>query len=327
MTRRVVVVYGSLLLLIATAAPTGAADRSPVHNGRIFFSSASQFQELLTALNGVDSDIFSVRANGTGLQQITSGRQVDSSPESSPDGTAVAFDRSYGCICRIGLVDALLTAGGDIFVIGDSGEQNLTNSPEVSDRGPDWSPDGSQIAFARDRYEVTAEFDLYVMDVASGGMRLIAQGSGDQWDPSWSPDGSWIVYADPATRSLRIVRPDGTRNAVLVRFAERPVQTADLRPPQAPDWGPHDKIAFEFAGDIWVINADGSGLKRLTSEDAWNDFGPAWSPDGRKIVFVSNRDGDNRLYIMDADGRHVTEVVLGISLSGAPIYSPSWAPR
>ena len=49
------------------------------------------------------------------------------------------------------------------------------------------------------------------------------------------------------------------------------------------------------------MNADGSGQRRLTRNPAF-DGGPAWSPDGRRIAFVSNRDGSYEVYVMNADG-------------------------
>jgi Tol biopolymer transport system component len=54
-------------------------------------------------------------------------------------------------------------------------------------------------------------------------------------------------------------------------------------------------------GETWVMNADGSGQRRLTPVSSWNAPG-GWSPDGRQILFTSNRDGNNELYVMNATG-------------------------
>jgi len=62
------------------------------------------------------------------------------------------------------------------------------------------------------------------------------------------------------------------------------------------------RIAFsDDVEDIYVINADGSDLAKVTSH-AGNDFDPSWSPDGRRIAFRSERDGNNEIYVMSADG-------------------------
>jgi Tol biopolymer transport system component len=54
-------------------------------------------------------------------------------------------------------------------------------------------------------------------------------------------------------------------------------------------------------GEIYVINANGSGLRRLTRNAATDDA-PAWSPDGRKIAFMREPDGDGEIYLINADG-------------------------
>ena len=70
----------------------------------------------------------------------------------------------------------------------------------------------------------------------------------------------------------------------------------------APAWSPDGrKIAFGGDGEIYVMNADGRGLRRLTRNPA-SDGSPAWSPDGRRIAFGSERDGNLEVYVMNTDG-------------------------
>jgi TolB protein len=72
-----------------------------------------------------------------------------------------------------------------------------------------------------------------------------------------------------------------------------------------------EKIAFVSTksgnAEIYVVNADGTGLKQLTSGSAVN-ASPNWSPDGKRIVFVSNRDGALALFIMDSDGSNQKKI-------------------
>ena len=73
---------------------------------------------------------------------------------------------------------------------------------------------------------------------------------------------------------------------------------------------------------MYIINADGRGRTALTSNSA-ADLSPAWSPDGTKILFSSDRDGgDYDLYIMDTDGSDVAQIT---NLSGDE-HSPDWQP-
>jgi Tol biopolymer transport system component len=83
------------------------------------------------------------------------------------------------------------------------------------------------------------------------------------------------------------------------------------------------RIVYSSEGDVFVINADGTGKIQLTEHPA-EDFDPVWSPDGTHIAFRSHRDGDEEVYLMNADGSDQR------NLSNAPNhgdYSPAWSPN
>ena len=91
-----------------------------------------------------------------------------------------------------------------------------------------------------------------------------------------------------------------------------------------PVWSPNgDMIAFEKAGEIWVMRADGTHMRRLTNQRA-SDGNPAWSPDGSQIAFNSNRGGNLAtftgfgLFVMDADGLHQRRLSYGERGGGSP---------
>jgi TolB protein len=94
-----------------------------------------------------------------------------------------------------------------------------------------------------------------------------------------------------------------------------------------PDWSPDgEKISYiEVVGghyEIFVMNADGSGRKQLTSSSG-ADLYQTWSPDGTKIAFISKRDGNAELYVMNADGSEQTR----LTYSSDDEYLPEWSSR
>jgi TolB protein len=168
--------------------------------------------------------------------------------------------------------------------------------------------------------------DIYLLDVDAA-----LQGTGQpepkrltndpatDFDPTWSPDGTRIAFRSQRDRNdeIYVMNSDGSCQTNL---------TNDPADDWSPAWSPDgSKIAFAhfFDGnsfsDIAVINADGSGLQRLTTSHG--EY-PAWSPDGSRIAFASARDGNYEIYVMNADGTAQTR------LTDNPAYdmSPAWSP-
>src|SRR5262249_23662211 len=74
--------------------------------------------------------------------------------------------------------------------------------------------------------------------------------------------------------------------------------------------------------DIYVMNANGTGLTRLTDNPA-NDGQPAWSPDVKRVAFVSSRTGNDEIYVMNADGTSVTRLTKNAAIDRDPAWSPT----
>jgi Tol biopolymer transport system component len=211
--------------------------------------------------------------------------------------------------------------GGDweIFAINPDGTglANLTNNNR-DDYWPDWSADGTKIAFIGDGG------DLYTMNAdGSGQTKLLDYTCNRCRAPSWSPDGSRIAfnYDHDGNSDIYLIDADGTDLTRLTRNAGVDVQ---------PAWSPDGtQITFKSrrhrkgAGDIYVMNVDRTGLTRLTTA-LRDDLAPDWSPDGTKIAFASRRvRGNLEIYVMNSDGTDQTMLTnTPRSYEGYPAWSP-----
>jgi tricorn protease-like protein len=218
---------------------------------------------------------------------------VDENPAWSPDGRRIAFDSNRD-------------GNFDIFVMNSDGSEvvQLTRSltaalsdwiwvHTASDGHPAWSPDGSQIIFvsSRDNGMMTyVDTDIYVMEADGAGMANLTHGySSVEYRPNWSPDGKSIVFEgdrDPAQRS-----PD----------------TVEL------NW------------DLYVVNADGSGVQRLTFASV-PEGQAAWSPDGTQLAYASEWEDRCDIYVMEPSGRNFLQLTSGPGSAEEPDWSPdgSW---
>lgn len=242
--------------------------------------------------------------NGSGVRQITSGPGNDYQAAWSPDGGSLVFDSDRDGDREI---FALQLADGTIT--------QLTKIP-ARDVMPAWSPDGREIAFVSDR-DGTPQ--VWVMARDGSAARRVTHGlpKGGILRPMWSPDGAHVAFAaeDETTKRRRIYIVD--QDGANLRPVTPPGDAAN------PAWSPDGKrLVFDASTndnddssrgewELWVVNMDGTDRHRLTNNSV-NDWGPSWSPDGRRIAFCRGLQDQYEIFVMAADGsdeRRVTRLV------------------
>jgi Tol biopolymer transport system component len=198
--------------------------------------------------------------------------------------------------------------------VDGSGRAALTTTQDA-ETSSSWSPDGRRVAYS---LQDSQRDDIQLIGADGKGRRRFAPNPAPDFDPDWSPDGRRIAYT--SYRGKNRIPVGFTRDTEIVVAGLGGGQVNVSRHPDddaEPAWSPDGRrIAFarfppgtvrfphgdRSGGDIWVMNSDGTGQRRLT-RNRGNDESPSWSADGRQIVFASARRGGRlRLWIMDADG-------------------------
>jgi Tol biopolymer transport system component len=235
----------------------------------------------------------------------------DSRAAISPDGSRIAFARSFG-------------AAQQIFVTTADGGATRLTGPGKGGCGcgasqPAWSPDGQQIAFAG--IDEAGTQSIYVVNVATGRLSRVDRSNAFEAEPAWSPDGRKIAFTRGGHngQSLWVARVAGGHEW---RVSNLQVHN--------PAWSPDGRtIAFSSAGTpaqhvgLWVVQPDGSGLRRLASAAVESDGNLSWSPDGSEIVFAALRSGGQPPHV-DIDVVNVSTGEVRVLAKG--LDYPSWSP-
>lgn len=251
-------------------------------------------------------------ADGSGRARISRAGELAQHLSWSPDGSQL--------IVAYGQLDGLGRAGSWLLAPNGSGERFLGDYLW----SPEWSPDGSQIAYRN--YISSGDSDIYVMAPDGSGVRRLTTAPGDDLIPQWSPDGRQILYQ----RDFR----SGTPALWLMTADSLERRKLDLPVPAwNPRWSPDGKrIAFDNQRAVWVVNADGTGARPLTANCSASGGctgtetyrSPAWSPDGRRIAYGKWQGGRQFLVVARADGA----APLTVEVTGpccTPL-SPQWSP-
>jgi Tol biopolymer transport system component len=194
----------------------------------------------------------------------------------------------------LGLVALLIAADLFLRLRAPSGNRlaptlkKLTFGPGLEDE-PAWSPDGKFLAYTTDE---RGNSDVVVQPIAGGEPLRIAGSDADEAQPAWSPDGSKIAFVSAQDRGGRLhhLLAAGALTAFLAGRG----------------------------GDVFVAPALGGSAAKLVE----NGYFPAWSPDGKKIVFSSERAGKWDLWVVSSEGGTPQRLTDDTSID----YQPAWSP-
>ena len=280
--------------------------------------------------------LYLMRGDGRGVRRLTPrnlavGRDFDP-PSWSPDGTSLAFSADRGSrrgiwrirsdgtrlrfLARDGLAPvwsprgnrvAFATTRGIAVVPAVGGAtRRLTGGP--NDSSPAWSPDGRSIAFVRSNDSGSVQ-SLDIVPATGGRLRRIYSGEIGR-DPQWGPSGRLLFEANEGIYVARV------RDRALTRLRRRgdwPAYSPDGR-----------RVAFTFGSSVYVMNANGSGVRRVRAEGG-REFsqGPVWSPNGKTLLYsTSLARSDFEIFVAHADGSSLRQLT-GNSVQD---WMPAWSP-
>lgn len=183
-------------------------------------------------------------------------------------------------------------------------------------------PSGQErIVFHSDR---TEDRQIFIMNPDGTGVTNLTPNTSLNINPVISPDGSTILFSSGRNGGFQLFTMDidGSNVKQITDFDD----PATLREPSySPDGS---RIAFNAyadgsaARDIYVIDSDGTNLKRLTDNGTTIDLNQVWSPNGDRIAFTSGRDGDAEIYTMKPDGSDVKQLTHNDYADATPAWSP-----
>ena len=255
-------------------------------------------------IDGKDQ-LFVMDADGQNLKRVTHNAGNNGSPGWSPDGSKLIYQTD-------------IDGNWEIYLISVDGELAQLTDDSADDLSPDWSPDGKRIVFSSNR---NGKQHIFVMNADGSSLTPITNSQAEDTEPAWAPDGKRIVFASnkDGNKDIYVMNADGSD---LRRLTEDPGVES------TPKWSINGRIVFTSnrggQSDIYVMDESGRNVTRLTTTGATR---PAWSPDGKKITFVSRalemiaRAYWLQVYTIDADGSNLKMV----TRSPHSTFMPKWS--
>ena len=230
------------------------------------------------------ADIGLLTPAGGSVRTLAGGPQCEMLPERSPDGRRILFTRQDGGTAAAWVMNA---DGGDARrVVGIRRGSRVT-----------WSPDGTRLAYVAEKDGVR---QLFTATLDGRSVTQLTTDGSVKDDPMWSSTGRLVFWSrQDGTEQIYTLDP-GRAGSAWTRVTRDGVRAVD------PEWSPDgSRMAFVRGPDahstIWIVNADGSGLRPLTTGTE-DDMDPVWSRDGRWLCYVLGKVTDPVIRAVRADG-------------------------
>lgn len=252
---------------------------------------------------------------------VTLNNDASKTIENNGEVTFIDLEEGSYTVELTGLADGCTVGGDNPVTVSVTAGETASAAFQITCEQDDQTEATGTIVY---QHIVDQKYEIFSMNADGTGKQKLTDNSTQNWFPSISPDGTQIVF---------------TRNGIWLMDIDGSNAVALTNPSDYEDRSPHwssdgSRIVFvsdredpDRNRDLYVMNSDGSDQTRLTT-DAADDENPDWSPDGNQIVFESDRDGNgsNELYLINADGTGLTQLLDDTDENGINLSDPAWSP-